>query len=161
MARVNGDPKYKSYRNGYLPDEPVELLRASGVDLSNGGGIQEFQPFQAYLSDYKISVYDGLSPNRLIFSRNSFPDKKLYLLCELDWGHFNVITDMKDGMAKKVCNVCDALYDHTHKCDKACSVYTATPPCTKGQSKHFDTCNRFFISDTCYQNHLTLKVKVS
>jgi hypothetical protein len=55
MARVNGDPKYKSYRNGYLLDEPVdELLKASGVDLSNGGGLQELQQFQEHLPDYKI-----------------------------------------------------------------------------------------------------------
>jgi hypothetical protein len=37
MARVNGDPKYKSYRNGYQLEKPVDdLLQASGVDLSNG-----------------------------------------------------------------------------------------------------------------------------
>jgi hypothetical protein len=33
MARVNNDPKYKSYRNGKCLKEPVqELLNASGVD---------------------------------------------------------------------------------------------------------------------------------
>jgi hypothetical protein len=40
MAWVNGNPKYKSYRDGYHLDTPVEeLLKASGVDLSNGGGL--------------------------------------------------------------------------------------------------------------------------
>jgi len=34
MAQANGDPKYKSYRNGYVLHKPVEeLLKASGVDL--------------------------------------------------------------------------------------------------------------------------------
>ena len=57
MARVNGDPKYKSYRNKYKLDLPVdELTKASGVDLSNGGGLEELQQFQDYLSDYKIIV---------------------------------------------------------------------------------------------------------
>jgi hypothetical protein len=57
MARVNGDPKYKSYRNGYGLTKPVEdLLEASGVYLSNGRGLEEIQQFQAYLSDYKIIV---------------------------------------------------------------------------------------------------------
>ena len=47
---INGDPKYNSYRDGYLMDKPVEeLLRASGVDLSNGEGLQELQQFQDYL----------------------------------------------------------------------------------------------------------------
>jgi len=71
IANVNSDPKYKSYRDGYGLKKPVEeLLKASGVDLSNGGGLEELQQFQDYLSDYKTVVFDGLSPDRLIFSGN-------------------------------------------------------------------------------------------
>ena len=43
--------------------------------------------------------------------------------------------------------------------DNACSLLTPTPPCTKFQSMNCDTCNRSFLSDKCYQNHLTLTVK--
>jgi hypothetical protein len=72
MAQVNFDPKYKSYRDGHLLDQTVEdLLKASGVDLSNGGGLEELQQFQDHLSDYKIIVCDGLNPCRLIFTGNS------------------------------------------------------------------------------------------
>jgi hypothetical protein len=40
MAKVNGDPDYLSYRDGYKMNAPVaELLNASGVYLSNGGRI--------------------------------------------------------------------------------------------------------------------------
>ena len=61
-------------------------------------------------------------------------------------------------MAKKyICNGCDT-YDHAHKCDKICSLCTATPPCTKYQSKYC-TCNRWFLSEKCFQNHLIHKVK--
>jgi hypothetical protein len=68
MAQVNGEPKYKLYRNGYGIDGPVEeLLKASGVDLSDGGGLEGLQQFQECLSDYKIVVYDGLTTGRLIF----------------------------------------------------------------------------------------------
>jgi hypothetical protein len=57
MAKVNGDPKYKSYRNCYRMKQPVQnLLSASGVDLTNGGGFKELEQFQNYLSDYKIFV---------------------------------------------------------------------------------------------------------
>jgi hypothetical protein len=99
MARENGDPKYKSYRNGYGLDGPVEeLLKASRVDLSEGGGLEELAQFQDYLSDYKIIVYDGLSTDRLIFSGNSLSDKKLYLPYDADAGHCG-ITNIKDAMA--------------------------------------------------------------
>jgi hypothetical protein len=55
IARVDNDPKYKSYRNGYGLTQPVEdLLKASGVDLSNGGGLEELCQFQQHLSDYKL-----------------------------------------------------------------------------------------------------------
>ena len=81
MARINGDPKYKSYRNGYGLKKPFEnLLNASNVKLRNARGIEELQQFQEYLSDYKIIVYDGLSPDTVTFSGNSASSKKLYLL---------------------------------------------------------------------------------
>ena len=78
---------------------------------------------------------DGLNPDRVIFSGNSLSNKKLYLLYDVDSGHYNVITNLKAAMAKKyICNACDTLYDNSHKCDKACSLCTATPPCAKDQS---------------------------
>jgi hypothetical protein len=73
--------------------QPVQdLLKASGVDLSNGGGLAELWQFQQYLSNYKIFVFDGLHPDRVMFSGNSFSDQKLYLLNDSDSGHYNVIT---------------------------------------------------------------------
>jgi hypothetical protein len=54
--------------------KPVEeLLKASGVDLSDGGDLEELQQFQKYLPDYKIIVYDGLSPDKLILVEIPFP----------------------------------------------------------------------------------------
>ena len=111
MARGNGDPKYKSYRDGYQLDQSVkELLRASGVDLSNGGGLQELQQFQDFLWDYKIIGYDGLSPDRFKFRGNSLSTKKLYLLYDAETGHYNVITNIKAAVAKRfIYNACDTI----------------------------------------------------
>jgi len=111
IANVNSDPKHKSHRNGYGLNKPIEeLLKASGVDLSNGGGLEQLQQFQDYLSDYKIVLFDGLSPDRLIFSGNSDSAKKLYLLYDSDNGYYNVITNTKAAMAKRyICNACDTL----------------------------------------------------
>ena len=46
-----------------------------------------------------------------------------------------------------------------HTCDKVCFLCNATPPCTKDQNKYCSTCNRYFLSEKCFQNHITLKVK--
>ena len=51
------------------------------------------------------------------------------------------------------------LYDNTKKCDKACSLCTCTPSCTKDQTMYCGTCNRWFLSEKCFQNHLVLKLK--
>jgi hypothetical protein len=37
IARVNGDLKYASHRDGYGLSKPDKLLKACGVDLFNGG----------------------------------------------------------------------------------------------------------------------------
>jgi len=103
-------------------------------------------------------VYDGLSRDRVLFSGNSLSNKKLYLL--YDSGQYNVITNLKGAMTKRyICNACDTLYDNTQKCDKASSLCTATPPCTKNVPNYCASCNRLFLSEKCFQNHLTHKVK--
>jgi hypothetical protein len=110
--------------------------------------------------DYKIIVFDGLKPDRVIFSGNSVTTKKLYLVYDSDSGHYDVITNLKAAMAKKyMCEARDTLYDNTHKCDKKCSHFTATPPCIKDQSKYCGICIRWFLSEKCFQNHLVLKEK--
>jgi hypothetical protein len=151
IARVINDPKYASYRHGYGVRQPVEdLLEASGVDLNNGGGLEELQQFQQYISDYKIIVFDGLHPDRVMFSGNSLSDKTLYLLYDRDSGHYNVITNLKAQWLKSIYVTVVTLYDNTHKCDKACALCTATPPCTKDQVKYCGTCNRYFLSEKCF-----------
>ena len=57
MARINGDPKHKTYRDGYSLKKPVEgLLKASRINLSNGGGFEELRQFQEQLLYYTIIV---------------------------------------------------------------------------------------------------------
>lgn len=66
----------------------MKKLSTSGVDLANGGGFEELHPFQEHLLDNKTIVYDGLSPDRLIFSGNFLSDKILYLLYGTDKGDY-------------------------------------------------------------------------
>jgi hypothetical protein len=137
-----------------------KFLKSSGVDLSNRGSLQEHAQFQEYLSEYKIVVFSGLSPDKIIFIGNFVSSKKLFLLYNADTKHYNVITIIMAAMAKKyLCNACDALYDFKHKCDKTCSLCTNAPPCTKDKTKYCSTCSRWFLSEKCFQNHLVLRVK--
>ena len=55
MAHVNGEPKYASYRQGNCIKKPVEnLLKASGVNLSNGRSLQGLAQFQEYFQTIKL-----------------------------------------------------------------------------------------------------------
>ena len=159
MASVNGDTKYKSYKEGKALKQPVkDILIHSDVDLTNGGGFKELEQFQNYLSDNENILYHGLKPDRVLFSGNSLSNKKLYLL--YDSGHYNVITNLKGAMAKKyICNACNTLFDFTHKCDKACYLCKATQTCNKDRTNYYATCYRWFVSEKCFHNHLTHKVK--
>jgi len=95
-----------------------------------------------------------------MFGANSRLAKKLHLLYNRNNEHYNVITCLKVAMAKMyICKRYDTLYDKTHKYDKFCSLCKATPPSTKDHAKDCNACNRRFLSEKCFQNHLTLKVK--
>ena len=124
VARVNGEPKYKSYRNDRGLKQPVQdLLNTSGDNLTNGSVFKELELFQNYLFGHKIIAYDGLSPDRVLFSVNSLSNKKFYLL--YDSGHFNVITNLKAAMAKRY--ICNAL---TH-CTTIHTSVTKLDPCVR------------------------------
>lgn len=122
-------------------------METSGVDLVSGGGFQELRQVLEHLSGYHI-VFGVLNLDRVMFSRNSFSTKKLQLLYDRDNEHYNVITNLKGAMAKQyISNGCDTLYDKTHKCDKDCSLCTATSQCTKDQTNYCGTCNRRFLGN--------------
>lgn len=78
-----------------------DTLNTSRGNLFRSRGLEELEWFQNCLSDYKITVYDGLSPHRDIFSGNLLSAKKLYLLVASDSRLYNVITNIKSPMAKK------------------------------------------------------------
>ena len=137
------------------------LFDDSGVDSNNGGNFQERRQFQEHNSHHKIIVFQGLNPHSIMFSRNSLSTKKLHLIYDWDHRHYDVMTNLKGAVAKNyLCNGCVASYDSTYKCGKVCSLYTATPPCIKDQSKNCSTYNRRILSEEYFQNHLTHNVKV-
>ena len=89
--------------------------------------LRNFGSFKTTFRTTKL-LFDGLNLDRAMFSGNSHSAKKLHLLYDRDNQYYTVITNLKGAMAKKyICNGCDTLYN-THKCDKVCSLCTATPP---------------------------------
>ena len=116
--------------------------------------------FGSFKNAFRATKLSCLNPYRVMYSGNSLSAKKLNLLCDRDNEHYNVITNLIGAMAmRSICNGCDTLHDCRRKGDKVFSMCIATPLCTKSQTKHCSICNRRFLSDKSFQNHLTLKVK--
>jgi len=58
IARVENDANYTVYRKGREIGPVVQtLLKETGIDLTNIGGIPELNCFQEHFRDYKIVVY--------------------------------------------------------------------------------------------------------
>ena len=85
IASVNGDPKYKSYRDGFGLKQPVQdLLSASNIKLKNGESFKELELFQNYISDYKIIFHNGLRPDRVFSVEIPFRTKNCSFYMMMD-----------------------------------------------------------------------------
>ena len=68
ILRVNNDPNYISYRDGWKIRPVVQtLLKMVGIDLTNGAGIPELTKFQEHFHEYKFIVYAGLNCESILF----------------------------------------------------------------------------------------------
>jgi len=109
VAKVENDPNYTAYRQGRKIHHAVQMLiDATGIDLSNGGGIPELVRFQEYFRQYKIVVYYGLSCDDIMFEGRVDSSKKLNILYDDVECHYHVIVNLTTAMAKKyVCKGCN------------------------------------------------------
>jgi len=67
-------------------------------------------------------------------SGNSLSNKKLYLLYDSNFEHYNVITNLKAVWQRRMYVMRVTLYMTKHTSVTACSLCAATPPCMKYQS---------------------------
>jgi len=73
-------------------------------------------------------VYNGLSPDRVFFEGNSLLKKNLYMLYDVDSVHFNLITNLKDAMAKRYIYItcvthCTTLHTSEIKLDSCVQLH--------------------------------------
>jgi len=84
----------------------------------------------------KIIVFNGLNSDRVLFSGKSL-SKKIVPAIWLELWLYNVSANLKAAMVERyIYYLSDTLYDFTRKSDKACSLCTATQPCTKDDTMY-------------------------
>ena len=103
IARVDNDANYKAYRQGRKICPVVQaLLKETGIDLTNGGGIPELNHFQEHFRDYKIFVYQVLGCEDIMYEVKVDSSKHLNLLYDDVESHYHVIANLTGAMSKKV-----------------------------------------------------------
>jgi hypothetical protein len=158
IAKLKYDPDYNSYRRGYKIHQAVHnLLATTGINLDNGGGIQELEQFLEHFNQYKIVVYTGLNCDSIMFEGQVETSDRINLLYDVTSRHYNVIGSLTGGMARRfVCKACGKGCERgaMYTCDQTCSDCMASPPCVQaGVRIPCTDCNRHFRSQSCFANH--------
>ena len=153
IAKVENDPNYKAYQQGRMIRPAVqELLAKTGLDLSEGGAIPELLKFQELFREYRITVYQVLACEDIIFEGQVDSPKRINLLYDDVEQHYHVIVNITGAMAKKyVCNACkkSSASDATNRCEQTCSDCMTSPPCVYNSVRiPCAECNRHFSSQT-------------
>ena len=106
-----------------------ELHQNAGVPLGPCG-IEQAKQFQAYLTEYQITIYAG--PEK---------DKTIYLYMHNN--HYDVITKMPGFFARKYyCHACKKVYDHLedHVCPNECKCCGFFPICPEASWRSCRDC---------------------
>jgi len=133
-----------------------KLLAETGIALSEGGGIPTLIKSQEHFRQYKITVYQGLACEDIIFEGQLDSPKKINLLYDDDEQHYHAIVNITGAMAKKyVCNACKyRARVMPHRCEQTCSDCMASTPCAfTGVRLTCAEFNRHFRRQTCFANH--------
>ena len=104
-TKVENDPDYNAYRKGKKIRPVVQkLLDKTGTALSGSGGIPELINFQEYFREYKITVYQVLACEDIMFEGQVDSPKKINLLYDDVEHQYHVIVNITGAMVKKYVN---------------------------------------------------------
>ena len=140
-AKLDNDPQDRQIRNHRWPMQTrlaQELHQNAGVPLGPCG-IEEAKQFQAYLTDYQISIVSKEYSNKIIYAGPE-KEKKIYLYMHNN--HYDVITKMPAFFARSYyCHTCNKAYNNheDHRCPNACKCCRFPSECPEVS---WQTCSR-------------------
>jgi len=103
-AKVDGDPKYESYRHGYKLRPIVDrLLETTGIDLLRGGGVSDLMRFQEHFEEYRIVVFGGLNCADIYFAGQVESEKIINLVYDDVKRHYHVINSITGALGATIC----------------------------------------------------------
>ena len=155
IARIENDPKYDQIRRSdrYIQQErALQLHRAANVPLGLCG-LDEVKLFQAYLTNYEITIVSGDHDNSIIYPPEPGDKQPIYLYFQNK--HFDVITKMPGFLAVcYFCHKCRKTYSNAcdHMCPAMCKSCRSFE-CVFEEWIECNECERKFKSRACYDHH--------
>lgn len=123
--------------------------------------------FNKVLKNYQISVFDDIHLHKKVLYRSSRKcDKKINIFYLSGIQHCIAIANVKAFFGVEyICKHCDSpQMNKKHKCDSICTSCYTSPKCVDRQKNrnlilkfNCESCNRFFKSKKCYDNHKKYK----
>ena len=155
IARIENDPKYDQLRKSNRPiqrERALDLHQAANVPLGLCG-LDEVKLFQAYLTNYEITIVSGDHDDSIIYPPEPGDRQPLYLYYQNK--HFDVITKMPGFLAVcYFCHKCRKTYSNVadHVCPAMCK--SCRPfECVFEEWIECNDCERRFKSRACYDHH--------
>lgn len=144
-----------------LVNQSNKLAQDAGVNLVDGGGLDEIMKFQEYLSnEYNLTVYSSRD-GRSVYYKSPYKNRKNINLL-LDNNHFSLIKSLTAAFASSYfCSYCAEPYSTrlAHRnCPFKCERCLESPPCETLDNVNCSECNRIFLNQQCFNNHLENKV---
>ena len=153
-AKIDNNSQYKNIIKADRPQQTqlaYKLHEKAGVPVGSCG-MDKVKQFQTYLSDYQINIVSKEHQNSIIFSG---PEREKIIYLYLHDNHYDVITSMPGFFARNMyCHTCKIAYSNQgdHLCPNACKC-CRFPNCPIVSWIHYDSCNRDFKSQECFDRH--------
>ena len=155
IARIENDPKYHQIidaKGRIQLQRAVNLHHAANVPLDLCG-LDEVKQFQAYLTNYEITILSGDHGDSIIYPAEPGDKQPIYLYYHNK--HFDVITKMPGFLAiSYFWHKCRKTYSNAldHMCPAMCKSCRSFE-CVFEQWIDCDECERKFKSRACYDHH--------
>ena len=155
VARIENDPKYDQIRK---PDRNIQRERALQLHWAANVplglcGLDEVKLFQAYLTNYEITIVSGDHDNSIIYPPEPGDRQPIYLYFQNK--HFDVITKMPGFLCVcYFCHKCRKTYSNVtdHMCPAMCKSCRSFE-CVFEEWIECNDCERRFKSRACYDHH--------
>ena len=154
-AKLDNDPRDRQIRKSDRPLQTRmarELHQNANVPLGPCG-IEQAKQFQAYLSEYQISIVSKEYGDNIMYAGPE-KDKRIYLYMHNN--HYDVITKMPGFFARNYyCHTCKKAYEHLeeHRCLNACKCCRFPTECPEVSWLTCPDCRRLFKSQQCFEQH--------